>query len=395
MTATAPDVLDDDLDYALEAPPDLHARLHALRATRPAAWVRSFGVPSLMFTSHDLVDAAFRDEATFPSAAFYGRVVTDVMGRNLQCMVGEEHRVNRALVSPAFRARLMPGLVEPLLEPVAHELIDRIEADGEADLVAAFTRRYPFTIILRMLGLPPAAEDDVSRWALGMLDIQQHPEHARRCSQEFMDFVDPILQQRRTDPGDDLVSQLAIEEVEGERLTDEEIFNFLRLLFPAGADTTYLGLGSTLYALLAHRDQLEVVRADPDTMIRRASEEGLRWSPPVPFLPRHNPADVVWHGIPIPADTPLVFAIGAANRDPAVFADPDRFDVERTEKGALTFGLGVHFCLGAHLARAELDTALRVVLERLPQLRLADERVRITGSFVQFLQGPDRLPVRF
>src|SRR5437870_4081051 len=119
-----------------------------------------------------------------------------------------------------------------------------------------YTSRYPFTIIRRLLGLPQAAEEDVTRWALGMLDIQQHYEHAVHCSQEFVRFVTPIIHQRRTEPADDLVSKLATEEIDGSRLTDEEILNFLKLLFPAGADTTYLGLGNTLFALLTHPDAL-------------------------------------------------------------------------------------------------------------------------------------------
>ncbi len=400
MTLTVPERLDFDVDLALDDVPDLPALLHEIRASHPAAWVRSFGQTTLLLCSHELVDAALRDEETFPSAAFYGTVTTDVMGRNMQSMYGAEHRVNRALVSPAFRPRLMPGLVEPLLEPVAHELVDRLESKGSAeetvDLVTEFTRVYPFRIILRMLGLPPHAEEEVQRWALGILDIQQHYDEALLCAREFTEFVKPILDERRDDPGNDLLSTLATAELEGERLTDEEIMAFLKLLFPAGADTTYLSLGSTLYALLTHRDQLDYVRADLTGRCRLAAEEGLRWYPAVPLLPRRNPHDVIWHDIAIPADTPLIFGLLGANRDPAVFPDPDCFDVERRPVQTLTFGQGVHFCLGAHLARAELDTALRVILERLPRLRLVeDPGVRITGSFVQLLQGPNRLPVRF
>jgi len=399
-TIARPEQLDDEADYAVDDLPDLVERLHRLRATHPAAWVRCFGEPAVMFTSYELVNDALRDEVTFPSAAFYGNVVTDVLGRNLQCMYGDEHRLNRALVSPAFRQRLMPGLVTPLLEPVAHELIDRFESRGSADLVADFTRRYPFTIILRLLGLPPAAEDDVQRWALGMLDIQLNYDHAVECSRQFMAFVEPFLEERRARPGEDLVSTLATTEVDGARLTNDEIFNFLRLLFPAGADTTYLGLGSTLFALLRDPAQLARVAADPATECRWAAEEGVRWEPPTGLLPRRNPSDTVWHGIPVPAGTPLIFAILAANRDPAVFPDPDRFDVARRPTGTLTFGLGVHFCLGAHLARAEMEVALRVLVERLPRLRLDDDEAerngtRIMKTFVQFLRGPNNLPVRF
>lgn len=398
MAAIAyPEVLDvDDVDFAAQDVADLDARLHELRAKTPAAWVKCFGQPCLMLTSHELVSAAFRDEATFPSAAFYGEVVTPVMGRTLQTMYGTEHRINRALVSPAFRQRLMPGYVQPLLEPVAHRLIDRFAANGEADLVAQFTKRYPFAVITHLLGVPPAAEEDIERWAIGLINIQWSYENALQCSAELCEFLAPIVAERRHDPEDDLISTLATTEVEGERLSDEEIFSFVRLLFPAGADTTYLGLGSTLYGLLTHPDQLARVRADPDTECRWAAEEGLRWIPPASLLPRRCPDDVVWRGIPIPGGAQMVYAIAAANRDPAVFDHPDRFDVGRRPGGTLTFGFGAHFCLGAHLARAEMAVALAVVLDRLPGLHLVPgAEVRITGAVGGFLRGPDHLPVQF
>ena len=119
-------------------------------------------------------------------------------------------------------------------------------------------------------------------------------------------------------------------------------------------------------------------------------------NPPVALLPRHNPNEVVWHDIPIPADTPLLFGIAAANRDPDAFPDPDRFDVGRRPTATMTFGFGQHFCLGAHLARAELEVSLKVLLQRLPKMRLVDDgNVRIGSSFVQLLRGPNRLPIQF
>ena len=396
MTISIPPRLDTEIDFILDDLPDVAKALHELRAERPAAWGRAFGQPALLLFTHELVHAAFRDEDTFPSAAFYGNVVTEVLGRNLQCMYGEEHRLNRALVSPSFRQRLMPGLVGPILEPVAHELVDRFAGRGEAELVSEFTSRYPFLIITRLLGLPRHDEEEVRRWGIAMLDIQRNYDLAVRCSREFMAYVDPILQERRHDPGADLLSTLATTEVEGQRLTDEEIFNFLRLLFPAGADTTYLGLGSTLYSLLTHPDQLEVVLADPAEQCRWAAEEALRLDPPTAWIPRVNPREVVWHGIPIPAGAGMMLGVMAANRDPAVYPDPDRYDVGRRPGAVLTFGFGTHFCLGAHLARTELDVSLRVLLERLPGMRLAEtEGVRITGTIHHLLRGPNRLPVRF
>jgi cytochrome P450 len=394
MTMVIPDTLDTEIDVILEDLPDVAGTIADFRAQKPAMWGRAFGAPTLLLLTHELVQAALMDDSTFPSAAFYSNVVTDVLGRNLQCMSGDEHRINRALVSPAFRQRLMPGLIAPLLEPVAHELVDRFESRREADLVADFTSRYPFLIINRLLGLPRHAEDEVRRWGITMLDIQKNYDGALQASREFMEFVDPILQERRDSPGDDLLSTLATTEVEGQRLTDEEIFNFLRLLFPAGADTTYLGLGSTIYRLLTNPDQLELVLDDPDEHCRWAGEEALRLDPPTSWIPRLNPREVVWHGIDIPAGAPMMFGIMAANRDPAVYDDPDRFDVNRHPQIVMTFGYGEHFCLGAHLARTELQIALKVILERLPNLRLTTaDGVRITGTIHHLLRGPNRLPV--
>lgn len=385
-----------DIDVILDDLPDVAGTQHRLRERGPAVWAKAFGMPSLLLLSHELVHDAFRDEETFPAADFYGNTVTDVMGRTMQCMRGDEHRLNRALVSPAFRQRLMPLIVPPLLEPVAHELIDRFVARGEADLVADFTSRYPFIVITRLLGLPRHSEAEIRRWALGMLDIQNSHDDALECARQFTDFVNPILAERRDDPGDDLLSTLATTEIEGQRLTDDEIFGFLKLLFPAGADTTYLGLGSTIHALLTNPDQLAIVRSDPAEHARWAAEEAIRLDPPTAWIPRLAVRDVEWQGLSIPAWSSMMLGVMAANRDPAVFPDPDRFDVLRRPSGVLTFGFGTHFCLGAHLARAEMQTALEVILQRLPDMELVDDGgVRITGTIHHLLRGPNRLPIRF
>ena len=166
-----------------------------------------------------------------------------------------------------------------------------------------------------------------------------------------MAFVDPILQERRQNPGDDLISTLATAEEEGRRLTDEEIYNFLRLLFPAGADTTYLGLGSTLYSLLTNPEQLEYVREDLSRAVPVGRGGGDPARPADRVDPAHQPARC---GLARPRDpgrrAGLLIGVMAANRDPAVFPDPDRFDVTRHPTSVMTFGFGVHFCLGAHLA---------------------------------------------
>jgi len=385
----------EGVDFARDDLPDLHAVLRALRSRKPAAVVLFFGQPALMFLSYELVAAAFKDEEAFPAAASYRLNTEPVLGRTLQCMEREDHRINRALVSPAFRPRVISEKVKPLLQSVAQELVDRFARRGTADLVAEFTKEYPFLVITRLLGLPPANDGDFQRWAYDLFNYPIDPEGAKRSSAEFTRFLAPLVARRRNEPGDDLLSTLATAEVEGRRLSDEEIFSFVRLLFPAGADTTYLGLGSTLYALLTHPAEYERVLADRSER-RWAAEEGLRWEPPVGLLPRRAPRAVRWHDTEIPADTTLIYAITAANRDPQVFHEPDRFDVGRHAEATIAFGQGPHYCLGAHLALSEMEIALDVILERLRGLRLVeDPEVRIRGMLGTALRGPTKLPVRF
>src|SRR5690625_818490 len=179
------------------------------------------------------------------------------------------------------------------------------------------------------------------------------------------------------------------------RLTDEEIYVFTRLLFPAGVDTTYPSLGNLLWALLTHPEQLEQLRSEPEA-IRWAVEEAMRWEPGPAIVPRIAPADVTWRGIEMSAGTWVLLAIAAANRDPAVYPDPDRFDIGRRAVASVSFGNGPHVCLGQCLALAQLQTAVRVLLDRLPGLTLVEpETVRIRGLLGTELRGPSQLRVAF
>jgi cytochrome P450 len=380
------------LDFALDEMPDLHAILADLRERHAVAPIRYHGEVAHLITRFADVRAAMADDVTFPSSEAYLRHSAPVMGRTIQCMGGEEHRRNRALVSTAFRPRLMQEFVEAFLTPVAHDLVDAFAGRGEADLVRDYTTRYAFTVIARLLDLPPTDFALLKRWGDGLLDFPWNPEGARAASREFTAYLGPIVDERRSHPGEDLLSSLATVEVGGDRLTDEEIYSFARLLFPAGADTTYRGLGSMLYAVLTHRDAWEAVKADP-AFIPDVVHESLRWEPPTALLPRFAPKDVTWAGCPIPGGSWVIFGITSANRDRAVFAEPARFDPWRKERDYVAFGHGLHFCLGSHLARREMEVSLRVIAERLPDLELTDaSRVRISGTV---LRGPKALPVRF
>ena len=380
------------IDFALNPLPDLHEVLRELRRTGRVAQVRFFGKPNLLLTRYDDVMAAYRDEETFPSPAAYDLIARPVMGKTIQCMTGEEHTVHRALVRTAFKPAVVAGYRKAIVEPHAHALIDRFAARGEADLVHDFTRHFSFGVIARILGIPAAEIDAFHRWVNGLFAYPSSPEAALAASAEFSAYVRPLLEKRRSDPRDDLLSALVAAEIDGERLGDEEILSFVRLLFPAGADTTYLAIGSMLCGVLGDAGIARELAASPGARAA-AVEEALRWETPVALQPRMAPRATTWRDLRIPAG-PILFGTTAANRDPDAFSDPDTFDVARPPARPIaSFGQGRHFCLGMQLARLEMEVALGALLERLPGLRLDPDRPwQIRGAV---LRGPNRVPVRF
>jgi cytochrome P450 len=312
------------------------------------------------------------------------------MGRTLQTMAGREHSVNRGLVSGAFLPRIVRSYVESLIEPIANELLDSLEGRSEVDLIPAFSRPFPFRVITRLFGIPVTDEPKLLSWALKLIDYPWDPRGAVQARHDFAEYLKPFLDERRVSPGDDLLSKLAVADFEGHRLTDEEIYSFARMIYPAGSDTAYKNGGSLLYAIL--RDPALRVQALGSAADRQAIvQEGLRWEPPVANLPRICSADVELGGTAIRAGQWTLFGISAANSDPAVFAEPRRFDPSRTQR-SLSFGQGVHFCLGSHLARTELETAVRLIFTRFPHMTLLPDRpVEIVGGV---LRGPRELWVR-
>jgi len=207
------------------------------------------------------------------------------------------------------------------------------------------------------------------------------------------DYFAPILAARRAQPRDDLISGLGQAEIDGHKLDDEEIYSFLRLLLPAGVETTYRSLGNLLFALLSDPAQLDAVRADR-SLLPRAIEEGVRWEAPLLTITRVATRDTELGGVPIPAGSTVMPMLGAANRQEDRYPDPDTFDIFRTARGHLGWGHGVHVCLGMHLARLEMRTAVNLLLDRLPNLRLdpdADDP-HIRG---QIFRSPTSLPVLF
>src|SRR2546423_7536883 len=271
---------------------------------------------------YDEAAAVLNDPETF-SSDLYKDIIGVVMGKSMLEMNGDEHILHRALVSQAFRRKMLAKWETQLVEVVVDELIDQFADRGRADLVRELTFAFPVQVIARILGLPRTDYPAFQRWSIEMLSVMVSWERGMAASQALRDYFAGILAERRKRPGDDLISELAVAEIDGERLSDDEIFAFLRLLLPAGVETTYRSSGNLFFALLNHPDQLDAVRADRN-LIHTAIEEGLRWEPPIIFILRQATRDTELGGFPIKAGTTVTICVGQATRDPRRYSDPER-----------------------------------------------------------------------
>jgi len=339
------------------------------------------------------IQQMLRDNRTFSSAIII-QAFGDVLGQHVMLGMDEpEHGRHRALVSKAFTQKALAAWEDDLVAAVADELIDRFVAKGSANLVPEFTFPFPTQIIAGLLGLPREDYPQFQRWSISLLSFTINPERGRAASRALEEYFTPILAARRGEPTDDLISRLAVAEIDGERLTDDEIFSFLRLLLPAGVETTYRALGNLLFGLFGNPDQLAAVRADR-ALIPQAIEEAVRWEPPLLTITRIATRDTELGGVAIPAGSSVMPMLGAANRQEDRYDDPDTFDIFRPPRPNLAWGHGTHVCLGMHLARLEMRVAINRLLDRLPDLRLdpAGHDPHIRG---QVFRSPTALPVLF
>lgn len=385
----------NQLDIAFERLPgdQLHTTLRQLREQHPVHPVLFGGMPSFLISGHAELAEAFRDNERFPPANAYRITIEPVQGVTFQTLEGDQHRLYRKLATPAFRSKAVERMEVEGLVNLAHELLDKLPA-SECDFTRHFTHRYSFLVISRMLGIPFDREEEFRHWASGFLGFAQNPEHSQHCATQITDYLTPILAERRAEPRDDVISELVLADADGHRLTDEEILSNVRLLFTAGASTTTDAIGNLLYALLSRRERWEQLRAEPE-LRANVIEELLRWETPVSILPRISATtDIEFAGVNIPANSFCLFAMAAANRDPAVFENPDQFDMHRDSSNKLlSFGPGPRLCPGMHLARKQLAVVLDVLLEQLPELTLRDETPARPAGTV--LRGPETLPVRY
>lgn len=342
--------------------------------------------------TYEGVFQVLRDGRRFSSTG-YARTMGLVMGHTILAMDGDEHLRYRALISKAFTRRALERWEHELVRPTIESYVDRFADRGTADLVRELTFPFPVRVIAAMIGLPVEEHALFHRLAVELISVGLDFEAGMRASRELGELFAPVLAARRREPRDDLMSVLAHAELDGTRLSDEDIYAFLRLLAPAGAETTYRSSSNLLFGLLTHPEQLDAVRRDRER-IPQAIEEGLRWEPPLLSIMRTATADTEIEGVAIPAGAAVGVHLGAANRDPARWPDPDRFDVLRPQKPHIAFALGPHVCLGMHLARMETRVLLETLFDRLPGLRLdpAAEDVHISGLV---FRSPQALPVVF
>lgn len=351
---------------------------------------RSVGV----FTAYSFnaVQQVLKDGETFSSAA-YADVMGKVLGHSILEMDEPEHHLYRGLVQQAFSRKAMDTWERELVRDVVNEHIDAFidRPAKRADLVREVTFPFPVVVIARLLGLPREDLPMFHRRAVEVISAGFEIERAASASQALFDYFSAIIAERRVHPSDDVISVLAQVELEGTRLTDEEICSFLRLLLPAGAETTYRSSANLLFGLLSNPDQLDALRSDR-ALLPQAIEEGLRWEPPLIGIMRTATCDAEVEGVFVPAGSFVGVNIGSANHDEKVWENPEEFDIFRPPRQHLAFAWGPHMCLGLHLARMETRVALTQLLDRLPGLRFDPdtEPAPISGAI---FRAPAALPV--
>ncbi len=343
-------------------------------------------------TRYEDVERVLRDAQTF-SSSINAEHIGQYMGELILAMGGAEHRAYRNLVAHAFRASALERWDEQLVRPTITRLLDEIAPAGRADLVQAITSKYPVQVICGIVGVPLEDSAQFHRWAELINTGPLHPHEGHAASQAMRAYLEPIVEDRRSNPRDDLISDLVHAEIDGHQLTDEKIYGFLRLLLPAGAETTYRVMGNALVALLTHRDTMSQVVGERSLM-PAVIEETLRWETSVTQVSRVAVTDTEIDGCPVEAGAPVSVITGSANRDESRYDAPEEWSVDRPAQNHLAFGTGQHQCLGMHLARLELRVGLDEILTRLPNLRLdPDAPPPLIQGFA--FRGPDSIPVVF
>lgn len=310
-----------------------------------------------------------------------------------------EHSRIRSCENKAFTPTTL-GRLKPHIQETADKLLDGVQNKGQMELISEYAFVLPVIVIAEMLGVPVQDREKLREWS-DILTSLLEPSHTMNpgkmhellhANKAFKDYLRPLVEERRKNPQQDLISELIKTQAETEKMTDEELVANCVFMLIAGHETTVKLIGNGVHALLTNPDQLELLKKNPD-MTPHAVEEILRYQSPVQILRRLPTHDVEIGGHKIEKDALVVIALGACNRDPRVFPDPEKFDITRAEIKHLAFGEGIHFCLGAYLARAEAEIALRTLFNRMPNLSLKSDKVTYLEPFG--LRGLKELHVTF
>jgi cytochrome P450 len=344
----------------------------------------------------ETVDQVLRDPETY-SSEWYEPTLGVAIGRSLIQMGGPEHRRYRSLVQPAFTRREMELWRERWVQGAVDTILDELMAAGEPfDLYAELCAKVPIFTIASSFGVKPEDVPHFHELAVTTVGVSSSIEERVSAAEEISEYLKDVIARRRVDPGNDLIGLLCNVEIEDpedharHRLDDAEILAFARLMLPAGAGTTYRGLGCLFFGLLEY-GQLERVREDRK-LLDVAIEESLRWEQPLTSAGRLVTRDTELGGVAIPTGSVMTASLAAANHDPKRWENPHRFDLDRPARPHVSFGSGPHLCIGMHLARMEMRTTVNTVLDRLPELRLDSNAARpwITGLLFRM---PTALPV--
>jgi cytochrome P450 len=334
-----------------------------------------------------LAEAAVRDVPRLTPQR-YGGILTD--------QDPPEHTRLRRLVAKAFTARRVEQL-RGRAEQITGDLLDEmVKAGPPADLAQALAVPLPGLMICELIGVPYADRDQFRDWVGAWMSVTAlTPEQRGEYIAQLAGYVAALAAQRRQTPTDDLLGALVTAQEEGDRLTEDEVVQLTLVILAAGYESTASQIVNCTYALLTHPDQLALLRSRPDLM-PGAVEELMRWVPLLAVadvLPRYALADVELSGGTVRAGEPVLLAKHAANRDPRRYDDPDRLDITRDAQGELGFGHGAHHCLGAPLARMDIQTALTALLQRFPNLRLAVPESELEWKTGMAVRGPVALPI--
>lgn len=376
-STAAPDILSPEFAA------DPYSAYHVMRDEFPLIWHEP--TRSYVISRYEDVERAFKDPVF--STRNYDWQLEPVHGKTILQMEGREHATQRRIVAPAFRGRELGEKFVPVIERNSRELIQGFYADGRVDLVDQYATRFPINVIVDMLGLSKADHAKFHAWYTSIMEflgnLAQDPDiiaRGLRTKEEFEQYMVPLIQRRRADPGEDLLSTLCTAEIDGVVMSDQEIKAFCSLLLTAGGETTDKAIASVFANLVAHPEQLEQVRADR-SLIPRAFAETLRHSPPVHMIMRQPTEDVELSGGVIEEGSTVTCLIGAANRDPRQYANPDGFDVHRedldTERAFsaaanhTSFAFGRHFCVGSMLSKTEVETGTNHLLDAMRDIRFS------------------------